>query len=499
MQKIMVWILKFFPIVLIIVSCEKDVSVSTPEPPAANGKIVLTSVPENYMIYLNGQITGQMTPDSMIFLEDGDYTISLHHYLYLDSTFSVTVSNESDVSKEIDMESNPDFVGSIECTSTPSYASILLDDSNTGLTTPATLPGVYPGDHIVRYSLTGYRDIFDTTTVFSRQASSFYKVLEDTTIWLKYNKINSPLVSNNLSCLAINFDGDNAMWVGTFDAGIIKMQYPDWPNYNFNNSPLKGSYIQGLDMSDAGKLGIATLSGLYFLEDGNWTMYNPENSSLLNEKVSTIICYDRSMWSSGGSIHWVSFFIGTVDAGFNMIDEEGNWYSFTKENSNLPSNKIKCMALRQRELLAIGTKGGGVATTSVNGSGVFTVYDMTNSPFLTNDISAVKVDNLYSRLWVGVSLGGLIDLYGQLLYGDDEGWTEVDIGSYYVYDIELDFTTTWVATNHGLLKIENFQVVEKFDSENSPLDSDPIYDIEIDRTGKLWMATGSGLVRYTKD
>ena len=47
-------------------------------------------------------------------------------------------------------------VGSISCTTTPSGASVALDDVSQGVVTPVTLTDVTPGSHTVTFTLTGY-------------------------------------------------------------------------------------------------------------------------------------------------------------------------------------------------------------------------------------------------------------------------------------------------------------------------------------------------------
>src|SRR4030042_1426294 len=89
---------KIFSIPIIIflicfISCDKQISISEPDPPVPNGKLLLNSNPQGAEIFLNGYNTGQITPDSILFLEAGLYKVKFRMFPYLDIVDSALILN----------------------------------------------------------------------------------------------------------------------------------------------------------------------------------------------------------------------------------------------------------------------------------------------------------------------------------------------------------------------------------------------------------------------
>jgi len=62
---------------MIFISCEKEVSTSQPENPPGKAQINISSNPTGTKIYLNNKNSGNFTPDSITFLDEGRYSITL--------------------------------------------------------------------------------------------------------------------------------------------------------------------------------------------------------------------------------------------------------------------------------------------------------------------------------------------------------------------------------------------------------------------------------------
>lgn len=80
---------------------------------------------------------------------------------------TITSSEESLVSSTPKVESDQVVPGSLKVTSTPAGASIWLDGKDTKKNTPKILEGLSPGHHKVKLVLEGFKDKFDTVTVYS--------------------------------------------------------------------------------------------------------------------------------------------------------------------------------------------------------------------------------------------------------------------------------------------------------------------------------------------
>ncbi|HNR86139.1 MAG TPA: two-component regulator propeller domain-containing protein, partial [Taishania sp.] len=134
----------------------------------------------------------------------------------------------------------------------------------------------------------------------------------------------------------------------------------------------------------------------------------------------------------------------------------------------------------------------------------------------SNVVTAIAMD-FDNRLWIGTDSG-----FG-ILYSPENAFTagagnynvqrpkidvngEVDyiLGSLYITDIEVDGgNRKWIATvNSGmiLLSADGLTVIKHFTTENSPLISNSIMDLEIDQnTGEIFIVTDRGLMSYRGD
>lgn len=71
-----------------------------------------------------------------------------------------------------------------------------------------------------------------------------------------YTAQNSGLASTRTRCLSIGKDG--ALWIGTWDGGISKLDGTNWVTYNINNSPLESNLINSITVDGDGKIWIAS-------------------------------------------------------------------------------------------------------------------------------------------------------------------------------------------------------------------------------------------------
>ena len=122
------------------------------------GRLRITSVPSGASIWLNGKLVGG-TP-----FEDNEIKISTYNLLirlagYQDFTRSLNV-REGELTSV--MANLPPLLGTIEVTSEPSGATILLDGQNAG-TTPTKIQKVKPGTREIVLQKTGFANF--TTSV----------------------------------------------------------------------------------------------------------------------------------------------------------------------------------------------------------------------------------------------------------------------------------------------------------------------------------------------
>ena len=85
-------------------NCKEDNPDSPPQIP--NGRLVIKSNPQGARIYLQGNDTGKITPDSLDNLETGNYDGYLYLQYYDTAYFSVTISANLTTTKEIPLVEN---------------------------------------------------------------------------------------------------------------------------------------------------------------------------------------------------------------------------------------------------------------------------------------------------------------------------------------------------------------------------------------------------------
>jgi len=121
------------------------------------GTIYLTSDPIGATIYLNGENTGKVTPDSLVELLSDNYGIALSMSEFFDTTFSADVNEGQILNYDIFLEEeNPK--GEIVLSSEPSGADIFINNINTGEVTPASFSNLERGSYQVKLMLNLYDD-----------------------------------------------------------------------------------------------------------------------------------------------------------------------------------------------------------------------------------------------------------------------------------------------------------------------------------------------------
>jgi len=140
--------------VAVLTGCNPQEPTFTPYPPTT-GAIAVLSNPSGADIYLDGQASGLVTPDTLHNVEQGPHVIRVvmaAHSAAPDSQ-EVTVVVSQTVTANFTLTENP---GGILVRSFPGGATIFLDGNDTGKTTPDTLQNLASGQYVVRVELTGY-------------------------------------------------------------------------------------------------------------------------------------------------------------------------------------------------------------------------------------------------------------------------------------------------------------------------------------------------------
>jgi len=139
---------------LTIIGCDKEVSRSPVESEAPQGFIYINSIPEKFTIYQDGRNTGRLTPDSISYIEAGEYEITLKKKHFKDTTIIVRLNANERQNINIDITLNPSMYGNLTLNTIPTGAEILLNDSITGRVTPSTFSNLLPGEYLIKFKIT---------------------------------------------------------------------------------------------------------------------------------------------------------------------------------------------------------------------------------------------------------------------------------------------------------------------------------------------------------
>ncbi|MCW9065709.1 MAG: PEGA domain-containing protein, partial [Ignavibacteriaceae bacterium] len=74
-----------------LLGCDKEVSRSPVEAEAPKGFIYIDSNPQGFTIYFNDRNTGRLTPDSISYIEAGEYEITLKKTYFKDTSVVISL------------------------------------------------------------------------------------------------------------------------------------------------------------------------------------------------------------------------------------------------------------------------------------------------------------------------------------------------------------------------------------------------------------------------
>lgn len=480
-------------------SCDQEVYTGPEEEEfISTAGIFVDSYPREFMIYLDGQISGFVTPDTLKFLMPGSHQITLRKYLYQDTSIVVGLNDEETESLFVDVLSNPINRGTIECSSSPDNAEIIINDSATGLLTPTILSNLLPGQYNIQYELSGHRGRNKTVTVSARSWQSVYFALDDTTTWVKYTTSVSNIAGNTVSRIAV--DDDNTIWVGTDDKGISHYDRENWTTYNSSNSILSSNKINAVTIGN-NIVYVGLPNSLALFNGSSWMEY-----SITGYTDGTI----SDLLVDNNGVLWIATSRGLITFNGSAFDY------FSQTDTGFQNDDFTSLAIDINGDVWIGIRqvfgtdtyiGGGIAKYD----GVsFTHYDSSiwGSEF-DNSISKIKVGPDGTK-WIGHLRNLDMNEMGGLSSYDGNAWNEVNFqlndivtNQPRINSIFVDANNTkWGGTTHfGLFRFNTPEgPKEFFNNGNSGLIGNKIIDIVEDHDGNLWLAvSGAGIVKLKVD
>lgn len=337
------WSIIFSLLVLLaaMTGCEKDVYVE-PKSDSVNiyTRVYIESNPAGATIYLNGKTTGRVTPDTVKWLTEGDYQITLKKQYFWDTTFTASAINSKITTFYVDYYQSERMLGQISCTSNPSGAKIFLDNVYTGKTTPYVLTKLLPQVHRIKYECPEYRKDSVDVIVKSSSIVPCGLSLEDTLDVITYNMANSGLPSNDFTCLAEDREGN--MWFGTSTEGLLK--YDGKKFYRFtteNTSGIPSNYVRKIVKDKENNLWIGFSNAIAKYNGHIWSVFPNSMVASLN------VCADNTI-------------IAAAVRGGIFKYSSGNVERITASVNGLSDNELSSAYLEKSGTLWAGLANGGL-------------------------------------------------------------------------------------------------------------------------------------------
>lgn len=484
-------------ILLSIVSCEKEISTTQLEEEAGKAQIKITSYPAALAIYKNGRNTGSFTTDSLTFLSEGNYEITLKKNLFADSSFVVTLGKDEKKSIFIDYSTNPKMYGNIYCESKPDKAEIYLNGKSTGLSTPNTIKKLWPGDYRITYKhATAYEDSL-IITVQSNKTVKAAKELADTSVWVAYNKTNKQFPSDYLT--AVDIDASGKLWIGTLDNGVISLLNNHKEIFTIYNSPLPSNFITDIEVASNNEVWVGTGDGLASIINGVWTVYNSSNSVLKDNYITSVEKFGNNLW------------VGTSNGLIVYEMDKGLWTIYDWTNSQIPHPSVSCIGMDSEGTIWFGTNGFGIVRFTrvwddVNNKYVeswlhFKPEDIPNNP--GKSISAIGIDPNGSR-WFGhlrtqYEKGGVTNLGASLRNIEWQVYFNNFVQDTYFEKIYFEGSIKWICTNTGVIYFQYPNNLTTLRSDNSSMPNSNVRDMCFASNKVVYFASfGGGLIKYKR-
>jgi len=245
------------------------------------------------------------------------------------------------------------------------------------------------------------------------------------------------------------------------------------------------TYLPGNSLLEATSLGngLTLLSDIVYDESGNlWILNGYANAPL------KVLTKDQL---------WYEFDLGT------------NAKSKFSDNMEIDYNGNKWLSIRGAGLYGYNDNG---TISDPSDDKVILLNSGENTGALpSNQVNTIAVD-FDNEIWIGTDNGfavlynseGAFDTGGQnaqRIKLEYEGNVEYVLGDTDINDIVVDGANRkWFATSNSgiiLLSADGLEIIEQHTTENSPLISDNVLDLEIDHnTGEMFIITDLGMISY---
>lgn len=313
--------------------------------------------------------------------------------------------------------------------------------------------------------------------------------------------IDSPLsnihlsehILNNYFVTTIAFDSRGTAWIGTFNQGLIKYD-GSISVYNKTNSTLPDSMIIwdiAIDKSD--NVWIGSNKGLIKYDHSRFNLFNKKNSPMVvTDNVFTLsVTDDNIVW-----------FSSCIFREGGIMNYDGlNWNTFTPQNSLLPGSLINDIAIDKQNNVWVTVNevinSCGIVRITGNHIQVFGEKEIGFNPYYFGHIVSGLDNRIYANIDYGLSSTRNINRPNIITY-DGNSWKEINPvdsngNSLGLVDyIEVDLSgNLWASTSKSGIAV--YDGNKWFYNPEELSIATGIFDISVDHSNNIWVASGEGV------
>jgi len=318
---------------------------------------------------------------------------------------------------------------------------------------------------------------------------------------IRFKRISIEQGLSEVSVNCILHDKKKFMWFGTQD-GLNR--YDGYEFKIFKNIPNKSetisdNFILALFEDDDGKIWIGTDNGGLSIFDplkNNFSLYPLDIERELNHNGIRCIFKD----------HEKCLWIGTYGSGLYRIIRKFNCkdsimhYSMKNNENSINSDFITSICELRDDLLAIGTRGGGLNIFNLTNNTFVHLRHLDNENSLCNNNINIIYKDSSNYLWIGTDDG--LDLYNyeKNLFIDYDKKEKQLIHNKVKSIFEDQQKRLWIGTEVGLNLLDRanskFLYFKYDDADMHSLIHNDVLSIVEDDSGILWIGTGGGISLY---
>ena len=330
-------------------------------------------------------------------------------------------------------------------------------------------------------------------------------------LWIVYGGFGPTYGPTRRKLGFTHYDGET-WFTATFNPSN---PFPDLVDVAIHPTNKNKVYISGF--GDTNLINTYDTGGLFEVENNEITNFYNHLNSPLEDIVESIA--NRVTIRISGSVFdrqenlWVMNIGGSNEL---KKFSNGIWTGYDI-SAGKPENSfgLSEIAIDRNNTVWIGTRADGIIAFNENGNrvrGLSTSITQGSLPNAKVESVAVDRDN---RIWIGTISGLVVFSNASSVFDDDvvdarpiifeeDGIAKKLLGDQFVTSIVVDGANNkWFGTDNGGAVYTNPNgqtTIASFSSENSPLPSDRIVKIAVDKeTGKVYFATDKGVVAYNSN